>query len=124
MTVSNLHDYINTNLSEIQKYRPLPLKWGYALPTRYDRRVLQSDELLKQISRFFDTTLMENTSLKDKYSNTVLCEPIRYNVRVSEAAAHGKTVFEYAPKANGALDYMKFAQTVNDGLTKAVSGNE
>lgn len=113
MTISNLHDYIKRNLSEIQKYRSAPLKWGYALPTRFDRRVSQSGELLGQLSRFFDTTISESDELSKRYSKTVLCEPIRYNVRISEAAGHGQTVFEYDPKSNGALDYINFARKVN-----------
>lgn len=113
MTVSNLLDYLKRNLKDIQKYRPKPLKWGYALPTRYDRRTKQSDELLDQITRFFDTTLKTIPELSEQYSNTVLCEPIRYNVRISEASAHGQTVFEYEPKSNGAEDYRKFARSVS-----------
>ncbi len=112
LTVDTLDDYLTINLKEIQKYRSHPLKWGYCLPTRYDRRVKQSDELLSQIARFFDSTLIADTELAEKYSNTILCQPIRYNVRISEASSHGQTVFEYAPESNGAKDYQEFARTV------------
>lgn len=113
LTVDTIDDYVTVNLNEIQQYRPYPLKWGYALPTRYDRRVNQSDELLSQLARFFDTTMIQNTEFYQQYSNTILCKPIRYSVRISESAAHGQTVFEYAPESNGALDYMEFAKIVS-----------
>ena len=112
MTVSNLLDYLNRNLREIHRYRPQPLKWGFALPTRHDRRTKQSEELLGQLGRFFDTTLMSNAELNGKYENTVLCAPIRYNVSISEAAAHGQTVFEYSAKSRGSEDYRNFSRSV------------
>ena len=112
MTVSNLLDYLNRNLREIHKYRPQTLKWGYALPTRHDKRTRQSAELLDQLGRFFNNTLMANPDLQGKYANTMLCAPIRYNVSISEAAAHGMTVFEYAAKSRGAEDYRNFARSV------------
>lgn len=111
VSVNTLNDYLLINLHELQKYRPEPLRWGFALPTRYDKRVAQSDELVTQLSTFFDSTLSLIPEL-NQYSNTVLCSPIRINVRISEAFGHGETVFEYAPKEFGALNYMEFAKIV------------
>lgn len=114
MTISNLLDYLKRNLKDIQKYRPKPLKWGYALPTRHDRRTKQSEELLDQISLFFNEILPKHKELSEQYSKTILCDPIRYNVRISEASTHGQTVFEYESNSNGANDYRNFARRVSE----------
>ena len=51
-----------------------------------------------------------------KYFNRQICDPIRYNVRLSEAPAHGQTIFEYKRQAAGAHDYGKFiGRIMNDG---------
>jgi chromosome partitioning protein len=49
--------------------------------------------------------------LKSHY-NGVVAEPIRKNVRVSEAAGHHKTIYEYAPQSIGAQDYARFTDRV------------
>ncbi|KAF5032249.1 hypothetical protein DSECCO2_619210 [anaerobic digester metagenome] len=41
-----------------------------------------------------------------------ICPPIRYNVKLSEAPAEGKTIFEYAPRSPGARDYAALARHV------------
>jgi chromosome partitioning protein len=37
---------------------------------------------------------------------------IRRNIRLAEAPSHGKTIFEYAPSSNGAIDYEALADEV------------
>ncbi len=64
----------------------------YILPTFLDGRVKKSQEILEQLSSHF----------KDR-----LCNAIRYSVRLSEAPAFGKTIFEHAPRDRGAVDYAK-----------------
>jgi len=41
-----------------------------------------------------------------------LCQPVRYNVRLSEAPAYGKTIYEYAPGCNGAQDYRELVRNI------------
>ena len=79
----------------------LDLRLKYVLPTMYDRRTRQSHDILKQLHKYF---------------NRQLCEPIHYNVRLSEAPGHGQTIFEYKRQAVGAHDYSKLIRRImNDG---------
>ena len=41
-----------------------------------------------------------------------VCEPIRYNVRLSEAPGYGQTIFEYAPHSPGADDYRALTERI------------
>ena len=80
--------------------RQLVLK--YILPTLFDRRTRQSFEIYRKLKRLFTKQI---------------CDPIYYNVRLSEAPAGGKTIFEYDPQASGALDYRKLARRlIDDGI--------
>ncbi len=49
-----------------------------------------------------------------------LCNPIRTNVRVSEAPASGKTIFEFAPGSPGSEDYRELIRKIegNNNLFK------
>ncbi|HEY1013005.1 MAG TPA: ParA family protein, partial [Herpetosiphonaceae bacterium] len=60
------------------------------VPTMYDTRNRLSNELL--------------ASLRSAHGQLVT-EPIRVNVRLAEAPAHGKTIYEYDPRSRGAADY-------------------
>lgn len=75
-------------IDEVRRYHDLKLR--YVLPTAMDRRVKQTSEIMPQ--------------LKQNFAGAV-CTPIRYNVRLSEAPAHGLHIFEYDPQSNGAKDY-------------------
>lgn len=84
------------SLEAVQKYhRKLSLK--YVLPTFMDGRVRKSEEILGQ--------------LKAHYAELV-CEPVRYSVRLSEAPGHGLTAFEYAPASHGAEDYQTLVRRI------------
>ncbi len=98
MTLQSLLDF-NQSLAAIQRYHPLTLR--YIVPTFFDRRVRKSDEIRGQLAHHFGARL---------------CEPIRYNVRLSEAPGYGQTIFEYAPHSPGADDYRSLAERVmSDG---------
>jgi chromosome partitioning protein len=60
------------------------------IPTLFDPRVRQSGELLEQ--------------LKERYG-ALVADPIRVNVRLSEAPTLGQTIYEYDPRSRGAVDY-------------------
>ncbi len=66
-------------------------------PTFVDRRVRKSEEILGQLETHFADQL---------------CEPVRYNVRLSEAPGYGQTIFEYAPHSAGAVDYNRLAERI------------
>lgn len=95
LAMQGLLDFLR-NLNAIQKYHHgLCLK--YVLPTFLDRRVRKSDEILSQV--------------RIHYPNEV-CEPIRYNVKLSEAPGHGRTIYEYAPSSPGSQDYLVLTEKV------------
>jgi chromosome partitioning protein len=98
MTLQSLLDFIQS-LAAIQRYHP-ELALRYVLPTFLDRRVRKSDEILAQLA--------------DHYGSR-LCDPIRYNVRLSEAPGYGQTIFEYAAHSAGADDYRRLTgRIMND----------
>ena len=95
MTLQGLMEFAR-NMLTIQKYHP-ELSLAYILPTFFDRRVRKSGEILEQ--------------LQNHYAGKV-CEPVRYNVRLSEAPGYGQTIFEYAPNSPGAQDYQTLTERI------------
>jgi chromosome partitioning protein len=69
----------------------------FVLPTLYSGRLRKDREILQQMQHMFG----------DK-----LADPIRTNVKLGEAPAHQQTIFEYAPRSNGAADYTQFVRRV------------
>jgi chromosome partitioning protein len=94
LTLLGLADF-QRSLQDIQEYHGLELR--YVLPTFYDRRVSKSDEILSQLQAYYPEQV---------------CSPIRYNVRLSEAAGFGQTIFEYSPSSAGAQDYGRLTEEV------------
>jgi chromosome partitioning protein len=78
----------------------------YILPTMFDRRTRQSALIYRRLKKLFAKQI---------------CAPIRYNVRLSEAPAAGKTIFEFDRRAAGAHDYRNLARRVIDDGIKAQS---
>ncbi|NCC25347.1 MAG: chromosome partitioning protein ParA [Deltaproteobacteria bacterium] len=88
MSLQGLIQFLKS-IASIRKYRKeVDLK--YILPTFMDKRVKHPENILAK--------------LKEVYGDYV-CTPIRYNVRLSEAPAYGKTIYEFAPGSHGAEDY-------------------
>jgi chromosome partitioning protein len=79
----------------LQQSHDIELK--YILPVAVDRRVKQTAEMLPYLQQQF---------------GAVVCEPIRYNVRLSECFSHGETIYEYDGHSNGAYDYVEFTKKV------------
>ncbi len=73
------------------------LRLEYILPTMFDRRTRHSHDNLMQLKKYFSRQL---------------CDPVHHNVRLSEAPAHGQTIFEYDPRARGARDYRKLIRRI------------
>jgi chromosome partitioning protein len=69
------------------------------IPTMYDPRVRQSGELL--------------AALRARYG-ALVTEPMRVNVRLSEAPTRGHTIYEYDPRSRGAADYALLVERVSD----------
>ncbi len=76
----------------------LNLQLKYILPTMFDQRTNHSFEILRQLRRLF---------------RKQTCDPIHYNVRLSEAPGRGKTIFEYRASAVSADDYKKLIGRVD-----------
>jgi chromosome partitioning protein len=67
------------------------------IPTMYDPRMRQSGEIL--------------ADLQQRYG-TLVAPPVRVNVRLSEAPAHGQTIYEYDPRSRGAADYAQIVEHI------------
>ncbi len=63
--------------------------------TRYDSRRKLNREVVETIHKHF--------------SGVVFTQPIRENISLAEAPAHGKTIYEYNPNSTGAADYTALA---------------
>jgi chromosome partitioning protein len=101
MALQGLIEFVRL-LEPIQKYNS-SLALRYILPTFMDRRVKKSEEILAQLQGYY---------------GDLVCEPIRYNVRLSEAPGYGQTIYEYAPASAGANDYRQLAERIlRDGRT-------
>lgn len=82
-------------INEVRRYHDVTLR--YVLPTALDRRVKQTQEIIPQLEQHF---------------GELVCDPIRYNVRLSESPAHGQHIFEHDPRSNGARDYLALTKRI------------
>lgn len=98
LTVDGLLEF-QDNLAEIQKYHK-KVSLRYILPNFLDGRVKKSGEIFRQLQDHF---------------KELICSPVRYNVRLSEAPGYGLTIFEYAPSSPGAEDYHRLTERVSNG---------
>jgi chromosome partitioning protein len=95
LTLRSLLDFIE-NLRAIRKYNP-NVNLAYVVPTFFDKRVRRSAEVYSQLKSNFAA---------------ILCDPIRYNVKLSEAPGFGQTIFEYDPRCVGAIDYGNLSERI------------
>ncbi len=100
LTLHGVIDFLHQSVMGVQKYhKELVVK--YIVPTLYDLRVKKSNEILAQLKEYFPEQL---------------CDPIKYNVRLSEAPGFGQTIFEFDPKSTGARGYRALTEKVmSDG---------
>jgi chromosome partitioning protein len=83
----------------VQKYNN-DLILRYILPTFLDGRVRMPAEMLAVLRQHYEEQM---------------CNPIRYNIRLAEAPAYGKTIFEHAPGSPGAEDYKRLIERIANG---------
>lgn len=95
LAIAGLVDFV-TRIEGIRDYRQ-GLDLRYILPTGLDRRVAQSEEIRSQLEGHFRGRVLE---------------PIPYNVRLSEAATRGLSIWEYAPSSPGAAAYERLVDTI------------
>lgn len=67
------------------------------LPTVYTGHLRKDRQILDKLQRMFGEKI---------------APPIRNNVKLAEAPAQKQTIFEYAPRSNGAADYTAFVRFV------------
>jgi chromosome partitioning protein len=90
-------DHILSTIKKITKVVNDNLEIMGVLPVMVDKRRKLSTEIHDYIKvNFKDVHVFENY--------------IRTNVRTTEAPSFGKSVINYAPKSNGAKDYLAFAR--------------
>lgn len=95
MALQGFSEFLGS-LSAVARYRP-ELTLAYIVPTFLDRRVRGPATLHKELAALYPDRI---------------CPPVRYNAKLSEAPAAGKTIFEYAPRSPGARDYRDLARQV------------
>lgn len=91
LAVQGLFDY----KTRIERIGAAQLR--YIVPTIKDVRRAQTAEIESQLRLRF---------------GEMVSAPIRVDVRLSEAPAHGQTIFEYAPNSRGATDYEQLTNKV------------
>lgn len=85
------------SLSMVREVLEHPISLTLVIPTFYDVRNRKSHEVLESLKKHF----------KEK-----VADPIRSNVRLSEAASYHQDIFSFDPKSYGAEDYMRLVERV------------
>jgi chromosome partitioning protein len=83
------------SILRVRKAKRHDIEISAVVPTFFTRRNKKSLEIIRSLKGHFGETL---------------AEPIRLNVKLSEAPSHCQTVFEYAPSSHGARDYRKLVE--------------
>ena len=73
------------------------LRLAFVVPTFYRHQRRKDREILGVLQQYFGSRLTD---------------PIREDVRLSEAPGHNKTIFEYAPRCTAAADYRRLVRRV------------
>ena len=90
-------------LKAISKIPDHQVRLGWIIPTLYNSRLRKDRAILASLDRQFPDQV---------------ARPIRSNVRLAEAPAHQKTIYEYAPRSYGAQDYAALVETIIDQKAK------
>lgn len=83
-----------------------PVQIHGVLPTFYDARARICRDALEALSEHFGDRVLP---------------PIRAAIRLKEAPAQGKTIFEFAPESNAAIDYGRIVDILVDGSASAAT---
>ena len=84
-------------VDEVQRRVNPNLQLGGVFFTRYSNRNLNKEVV---------------NMIQSKYGDKVFKTKIRENIAVAEMPLSGKSIFEYAPKSNGAADYMALTEEI------------
>lgn len=75
----------------------------------YDSQTTHTQEVVNDLEQFLAGEHAKPVPWRDA---RVLRPPIRRNIKLAECPSFGQTIFEYAPSAQGALDYMALAASL------------
>jgi chromosome partitioning protein len=84
-------------VSEVKKRINHKLELGGVFFTRYNNRKLNREEV---------------SMIEQRYGDKVFKTKIRENIAIAEMPLTGESIFEYAPKSNGAVDYMALTEEI------------
>ncbi len=75
----------------------------------YEPGTRLSIEVIDDLSEFLDSSRQSQVPWRDA---TIFATRIRRNVKLAESPSHGQSIFQYAPRSNGAIDYQALADEV------------
>lgn len=87
------------------------LKVAGVLFCMYDTRTSLSAEVRNDIVEFLESSRQKDCPWRNAELVPIF---IRRNVKLAEAPSYGKTIFEYEPNCNGAIDYSQICQYLID----------
>lgn len=96
LSLKGIHTLTSEVIEKIKEFINPKLQIGGILITKYDQR------------RVLDKSVVEG--IKKTFRKELFNTKIRYNTTMGEAPSTGQTIFEYAPKSNGAIDYTSFSK--------------
>ncbi len=101
-----------------QKLNPALRVSGVVL-CAHDANLSHVQEVVRDLDEFFE----QSRAQPAPWSTAKVLRPfVRRNIKLAECPSFGKTIFEYAPGAPGALDYLALAQAVIDIVPAAPAG--
>ncbi|MEN8172841.1 MAG: ParA family protein [Chloroflexota bacterium] len=88
-------------LKKIDRIPGQKLHLSMIVPTFYFERLRKDREVMATLNRYFADHV---------------ADPIRANIKLAEAPGHHASIYEYAPRSNGALDYARLVERIiNNG---------
>jgi cellulose biosynthesis protein BcsQ len=97
LALQGLSDLVRT-IEIVKKRLNSKLNLAGVIVTRYDGRKKLCREVVE--------------TLKDHFCPQLFQTYIRENVALAESVSHAQSIFEYAPKSYGAMDYMNLAKEI------------
>jgi chromosome partitioning protein len=83
----------------------------------YESGTRLSGEVIDDLNAYLESS--RDTAVPWRHAR-ILATRIRRNVKLAESPSYGQSIFEYAPRSNGALDYLALA----DELLALLAGRE
>lgn len=78
----------------------------------HDTQATHTQEVVNDLMSFFEEARAQNVPWN---SARVFRPPIRRNIKLAESPSFGQSIFDYAPQAPGAIDYLALAEAVMTG---------